>query len=102
MVTGSDPNTNSFVRVWGAPSRTARRKEKGRAYLVDARRRQRAGRMAPSLAQSSPPVEETRGMRDREGEGRGREGPRAVNERSSSGPAMVLCIGGPMTHIYEP
>jgi len=41
-------------------------------------------------------------VRDREGEGRGREGPRAVNERSSSGPAMVLCIGGPMTHIYEP
>ena len=78
MVTGSDPNTNSFVRVWGAPSRTARRKEKGRAYLVDARRRQRAGRMAPSLAQSSPPVEETRGMRESEtekGKGEGGRGP---------------------------
>jgi len=25
----SDPNTNSFVRVWGAPSRTAEGKRRG-------------------------------------------------------------------------
>jgi len=29
IVPGSDPNTNSFVRVWGAPSRTAEGKRRG-------------------------------------------------------------------------
>ena len=28
-MTGSDPNTNSFVRVWGAPSRAAEGKRRG-------------------------------------------------------------------------
>ena len=28
-MTGSDPNTNSFVRVWGAPSRKAEGKRRG-------------------------------------------------------------------------
>jgi len=32
----SDPDTNSFVRVWGDPSRTADGKRRGRAYLEDA------------------------------------------------------------------
>ena len=35
MKLDSDPNTNSFVRVWGAPSRTAEGKRRGRTYLED-------------------------------------------------------------------
>jgi len=35
LLLDSDPNTNSFVRVWGAPSRTAEGKRRG-AYLEDA------------------------------------------------------------------
>ena len=36
MLLDSDPNTNSFVRVWGAPSRTAEGKRRGvQAYLED-------------------------------------------------------------------
>ena len=73
-MTGPDPNTNSFVRVWCAPSRTEepRRKEKGRAYLVDSRRRQRAGRRRDEWRRRStsrsPPVKESQGMRLRESE----------------------------------
>ena len=61
MLLDSDPNTNSFVRVWGAPSRTAEGKRRG-AYLEDALVAGKAlgelaktGQMAAPLAQSSLP-----------------------------------------------
>ena len=56
MLLDSDPNTNSFVRVWGAPSRTAEREEKGRAYLVDALRRQTLGEDVTNGAAARPVV----------------------------------------------
>ena len=33
----------AYIRVWGAPFRTAGREEKGRSHLVGARRRRRRG-----------------------------------------------------------
>ena len=63
----SDPNTDSFVRVWGAPSRTAQGKRRGRSGIPGgcARRQQRAG---PPLAQSSPPGKEDLEQGGRSGE----------------------------------
>ena len=72
MVTGSDPNTNSFVRVWGAPSRTAEEKRRGRhtwrMRLSPAKGWAKTGQMAPPLTQSSPPGKE-KGSREGKGEG---------------------------------
>ena len=55
----SDPNTDSFVRVWGAPSLTAEGKRRGghtwRMRSSPAKGWAKTGQMAPPLAQSSPP-----------------------------------------------
>ena len=68
MLLDSDPNTNSFVRVWGAPSRTAEGKRRGGytwRMLVAGKAKMR--QMAPPLAQSSPPGKEEQGRRESEG-----------------------------------
>jgi len=68
----SDPNTNSFVRVWGAPSRTAEGKRRGRRGIPGGcsspvKGWAETGLMAPPLAQSSPPRQG--GESPREGKG---------------------------------
>jgi len=58
----SDPSTNSFVRVWGAPSRPAEGKRRGghtwRMRSSPAKGWAKTGQIAPPLAQSSPPGKE--------------------------------------------
>jgi hypothetical protein len=88
MVTGSDPSTNSFVRVWGCSVSHSGREKKGRAYLADARRRQRAGRRRDEWRRRSPrrrrPERKTKGG-ERQREEKGRKGGRNRDEPEGEG-----------------
>ena len=84
----------------GCPSRTAKeRKAKGRAYLVDARRRQRAGRRRDGWRRRSPSRRrqgrkttggEKSEKREKGGRKRDEHGCLSVSEPSSSQPATHL------------
>ena len=73
----SDPSTDSFVRVWGAPSRTAqerRRGGRGRTWRMLVAGKGLDEDLAPPLAQSSPPPgREGRAREEREREPERRE-----------------------------
>ena len=68
MQPDSDPNTISFVGVWGAPSLTAEGKRRGghtwRMRSSPAKGWAKTGQMAPPLAQSSPPGKEEQGRKE--------------------------------------
>ena len=98
-VTGSDPST-PHIRVWGAPFRAGGGEEKGRAYLVDARRRQKgAGEDVAGCAPARPAgaarnQERGRGERERRGKKKD-DGGRA--ERRTIVIRERLGIGHPVT-----
>ena len=64
----SDPNTDSFVRVRGAPSRAAEGKRRGghtwRMRSSPAKGWAKTGQMARPVAQSAPPGKEEHGRRE--------------------------------------